>query len=145
MYAEGQMLDIVIVPKEVKSPVEFEGIKFSKCTFVDILIDGTSIEDIADVESGVIFWPELKKSCEPEGKYLLFTCYCSIPDDAGWDYIFVEHKGDNIIWHLNRDNEKSYSFNRASYIEQVTSCEKLMNLETIPFGYIHIRVPKLLT
>lgn len=128
------MNDIIIVPKEIQKAISYEGIEFSNCTFIDIFIDGVSIEESEDFESGVVCWDQLQGSSLQEGKYLLFTCYCGIPDDAGWGYIFVEHSTEHIVWHFDRITEIKYRFNKLDYIEQIASCKKLLNLDPFPLA-----------
>lgn len=128
------MNEIIIVPKEIDNAVSYEGIDFSNCTFIDIYLDGISIEEIEDFDSGVVYWEQLQKSCEQEGQYLLFTCYCGNPEDAGWDYITVKHNENEIMWSFERDTELQFVFNKSEYIKQVESCKNLLNLSRYPLA-----------
>lgn len=134
------MNDIAIFPREIIKPVRYEGIQFSSCTFIEILIDGVSITEIGDFESGVVVWEQLKESTRAPGEYLLFTCYCGIPEDAGWDYIYVEHISDKIVWELDRAGHRRFEFDMVELKEQIKSCEVQLNLKQYPLA-VPVSVP----
>ncbi len=123
-----------IVPKEIDGSVTHEGIQFSACTFIDIYIDGISIEEIEAFESGVAYWPELERSLQGTGNYLLFTCFCGNPDDAGWDYVRVEFTDSAVIWCFERELESRYEFSKVEYIDQIESCRSMLRFTHYPLA-----------
>lgn len=131
----NKMQTITIFPTEVKDTIEHEGISFSNCTFIEIYVDGVPFEKLEEFEDGgVVYWDELKKSTEGSGKYLIFTCYCGIPDDAGWDYINVEHKESKISWRFERNIDAKFIFSKIEYINEIKSCEETFDLEKYPLA-----------
>lgn len=128
------MKDITIFPKTIENMVEYEGITFSKCTFIEILIDGESIEDLANFESGVVYREQLKQSASGSGEYLLFTCYCGIPEDAGWDYIKVTHTDSTVKWEIDCDAFEEIIFSKSEYVKQIANCESLFELDKYPLA-----------
>ncbi|WNO09146.1 hypothetical protein [Teredinibacter sp. KSP-S5-2] len=134
-------MDIAIFPKEVVGTVMHEGIEFSSCTFIEIFLDGASFCEIEDFEGGVVVWDELKKSAVDSGKYLIFTCYCGIPEDGGWDFINVTHLDNEIIWEFDRVSCRKIVFNKADYISQINDCGALLRLESYPLAMPVSRIP----
>lgn len=124
------MNDIAIFPNEVES-LKAEGIEFHNNSFIEINIDGDSISALKDFEDGTVFWPELKKSSEKSGSYLIFTCICGIAEDAGWEEVQVTHSESAITWEMDR---RSYVFDKSDYISQVYRCEKLLNISEFPLA-----------
>ncbi len=128
------MNTILIIPKKIIEPIEYEGIKFSKCTFIDIWLDDEPIDKIDNFEDSTVFWEELKKSTLCSGNYLIFTCYCGVAEDAGWDPISVEHTDDKVIWQFSRETDAKYEFDKIEYLEQVQSCENTLDLISYPLA-----------
>ncbi|MDG9667790.1 hypothetical protein ONV78_08610 [Hahella sp. CR1] len=128
------MNELVIVPKEIDGVVIHEGIKFSECTFIEIYIDGISVEEIEAFESGAVYWAELERSLQGTGEYLLFTCFCGNPGDAGWDYVKVVATDDTVSWCFERDIESKYEFSKEDYIGQIISCRSMLNLDNYPLA-----------
>jgi len=60
--------------------------------------------------------------------------FIDIYDDAGWDYINVEHDGSKVVWCFDRDQDSRFEFSKAEYIKQVASCESLLNLSRYPLA-----------
>ncbi len=135
------MNSIIINPKEVEY-LEEEGISFSNKTFIEILIDKFHYNKFDAFQDGVVYFPELKRSTEKTGKYLIFTSICGIADDAGWDRINVDHSGKEIFWEIERNGYHKFIFDRIEYIEQVNKCEKQLKLSEFPFAIKHVVFPE---
>jgi len=134
------MNDIAIFPEEIDY-FEAEGIKFCKNTFINILIDGTSINEMKEFEDGTVYWPELKKSTEKNGNYLIFTCVCGIAEDAGWEEINVVHSEKMVTWIFERNGENRYQFDKDDYLNKIQRCEKLLNLSEFPLAVENATFP----
>ncbi len=124
---------ISIYPKEVDY-LHKDGIEFHINTFIEVMIDGELIKDTKAFEDGEIFWPELKRSIEKSGNYLIFTCICGVAEDAGWEEINVIHKDNTIIWEFERNSDFQFRFDKEDYIKEVNLCESLLNLSAYPLG-----------
>ncbi len=124
---------ISIYPKEIDS-LEKDGLEFYNNTFIEVIIDGYPLKDTEAFEDGEVFWPELKRSIEGSGKYLIFTCICGVAEDAGWEEINVIHKENMIIWEFDRNSSFQFRFNKEDYIKEVNLCESLLNLSDFPLG-----------
>lgn len=128
------MNKIGINPREITDTVIYESILFSEETFIDLTIDGVAIENISNLAGGTIFWPELKRSIIGSGEYLIFTCYCGIADDAGWNLIAVEHNRSTVSWTIKRHKVEHYVFPKSSYVEGILECERRLNLGKYPLA-----------
>jgi hypothetical protein len=126
------MTVLKIVPRVVES-AEHEGIKFSCCTFIDIYIDDEPLNMNSSFE-GVVYWPELRKSAEGSGAFLLFTCYCGIAEDGGWEPVEVKHDATSVSWLFERNGSREYRFSRSDYLFAVTRCETDLDLERYPLA-----------
>ena len=127
------MNDIAIYPSEFDF-LEIEGIEFVCKTFIEILIDGDSISGLRAFESGVVFWPELVRSLDGCGKYLIFTCACGLAEDSGWELIDVQHSKNEVSWVFERNGDQVYTFEKSEYFKQIHNCEKLFNLSEYPLA-----------
>ena len=127
------MNSITLYPDEVSS-IEIEGIDFRDNTFIEMLIDGTSMSEMLSFEHGTIYWPELKSSIEKSGKYLIFTCFCGIADDSGWEEIQVSHSDNKIEWAFERNGLQKYSFDKEKYLKEILACENMLNLSQYPLA-----------
>lgn len=104
--------------------VEIDGISFSNIAYVLVFIDKVSLFDKEFFKESFLCFEELKKSKKESGNYLLFTSVSGIADDAGWDYIKVEHYNGCVKWNIERDDEYiSYTFDQNQYIEEVLGLE----------------------
>jgi hypothetical protein len=127
------MNSIKITPRKVEGQIEHEGIEFSHCTFIDIYVDGVRL-DLTDSFEGVAYWPELRKSADGSGTYLVFTCYCGVADDAGWEPIVVKHKDQCVTWSFKRNGPRKYLFGASEYISAISQCEKALELNQYPLA-----------
>ena len=122
-------------------PIVLDGIRFSACSYIDILIDGINPRSFEDFEDMLIVFPELERSAVKEGKYLIFTCACGVADDGGWDYVNVKRYDDCIEWALTRNKEYRYKFDRIQYLSEVEKANreilKLADSTLIPENFIN--------
>lgn len=125
------MNDIEVMPREI-AYFESEGIEFRNRTFIEVKIDDWPIIKMNAFAGSVIFWPELLKSSEKTGKYLIFTCICGVADDSGWEVINVIHSDNQISWVFERNGEHKYHFDKRKYIHQIRECEKRLKLSEYP-------------
>jgi hypothetical protein len=68
---------------------EYEGIIYSNCAFVKLIVDGIDLIKETEDRKGVVVWNELKKTKDYSGDYLILTCVCGIADDAGFNLVTV--------------------------------------------------------
>ena len=134
------MNEIAIYPKEIEN-LEAEGIVFKNSTFIGMMIDGELIDEIKAFEDGTVYWPELKRSLEGTGKYLIFTCICGVAEDAGWEEINVIHSNSEVAWKFERDGEHKFIFDKADYLYQIQQCEKILNLKEFPLAVENATFP----
>lgn len=126
----------------IKDPIERDGISFSQCNFLTIEINGVAHDMIAEFKDGAVYWEELRKSAKESGKYLIFTCFCGIPDDAGFDYIRVEHEGKNVIWSSNRSSQTTFVFSKQRYLNQILGCEEKLEKGIFPVAITSSEYPE---
>jgi len=92
---------------------EYEGIIYSDCAFVKLIVDG--IDSIKETEDrkGVVVWDELKKTKDNSGDYLILTCVCGIADDARFDLVTVDRGEKTVKWTFNDDSYIVWEFDKA--------------------------------
>lgn len=73
-----------------------------------IEIDGAYLLDAIDTMS-LAYYPELIKSVQGSGDYLIFTCACGVADCAGWEKVGVTHEEEIVAWDFSF-NEITYAF-----------------------------------
>lgn len=127
------MNSIEVNPRVIYDKIEHEGIEFSRCTFIDVHIDGLRLET-GDTFDGVAYWPELRKSIEGSGSYLLFTCYCGIAQDSGWEPITVQHENSSVVWFFERNGSRRYVFSKSDYLSAIRRCEEALDLDRYPLA-----------
>jgi hypothetical protein len=117
------------------------GINFSNSLFVKLLIDGDDIESLENFEDVLIYYKELRKSLEGDGKYLILTCACGIAEDGGWEGVQVRYDDMKVHWTFDAgDLGIHYSFCRTEYENEIQSiAESIQNtdLEVQPSGVIY--------
>lgn len=116
-------LKLRIIPKnEIFS---IEGIDFSGVSFIEIFIDGEDILKNDQFFGSFIYWGQLEKTVSNAGKYLIFTSVSGIADDAGWDYVSVQHSAISVVWKFKIDEKDfTYSFDRNNYFDEIKGIEK---------------------
>jgi hypothetical protein len=127
------MNTIAATARQVSEKLEIQGIEFDSCTFIDISVDGVRIDTEINFD-GTIYWPELLRSIEGPGSYLLFTCFCGISDDAGWDPITVLHENGTVVWSFERNGMRRFVFPIADYALAIRECEKTLDLNRFPLA-----------
>ncbi len=65
---------------------------------------------------------------------LLFTCYCGVADDAGWETIRVLHSKDKVSRTFRRDGLRKFFFARCAYILAIQECGSRINLADLPLA-----------
>ena len=108
---------------------KIDGIVMSNCILVDLFINEVSVLGDEFYEDGLVVFDELRKSVETSGDFLIFTCACGVADDGGWEMTNVQHEKAAVKWTVARgDEEKKYVFESASYVEQIRTMAKEIEL-----------------
>jgi len=75
------------------------GITFTNIATIDLLIDDIDMLNTNDAfTQALLYFPELERSSEKNGKYLLFTCACGVADDGSWEGVAVTIDQDIVSW-----------------------------------------------
>jgi hypothetical protein len=115
---------------EGSEELKLDGITFSRCAFVHVIING-SFDSLNEFPDSLVAFSELERSLTGSGRYLIFTCACGVADDGGWDYVDVSHHESTISWRFSRDHEYSFIFQKDSYREAVSICaDRIESLDT---------------
>ena len=104
--------------------IEFEGIVFTNCAFIDFLIDDRNPFDNTKEKKGFIVWDELKKTTVNSGHYLILTCVCGIADDAGFDLIEVKRTDNSVSWKFMDESNWNWKFKKENYDSEIEHLEK---------------------
>ena len=127
------MNKIAVTARQVSEKLEIEGIEFDSCTFIDIAVDAERLDTELNFD-GTIYWPELLRSKEKPGSYLLCTCFCGIAEDSGWEPITVLHESGAVVWSFERNGMRRYTFTIADYEFAIKECEKTLDLDHFPLA-----------
>lgn len=74
--------------------------------------------------SDIIDFETLQCSLEKDGEYKIFSCCCGIPECSGWYRgIRVISRGAEIQW-INENTKESWTFERASIVEQLKTVKE---------------------
>ncbi|AXY58810.1 hypothetical protein [Acinetobacter sp. WCHAc010052] len=115
-------LELEFIPDHVA--IEIEGITFTNCAFLKLLIDNQDLCSSQNFEAGLVVWDELKRSLKKSGRYLIFTCACGIADDGGWEGINIVHEKDRILWVFEHaDKRYSFQFKYLEYLNEINKIE----------------------
>ena len=106
---------------EGSEKLKLDGIAFSRCVFVRVLVNGCFDSLNAFPDSLAVF-SELERSSTGSGRYLIFTCACGVADDGGWEYVNVVHHESTITWRFSRGQEYSFMFQKSLYRETIAMC-----------------------
>lgn len=100
-----------------------DGILFNNVSYIKLLVDGRDIFEDIKFRDSFIYFSELKKTMQGDGKYLIFTCACGVADDGGWDGIWVSYSNDIVQWrHSELDIDWSFDINQ--YFSSILVLEK---------------------
>lgn len=106
---------------EGSEELKLDGISFSRCAFVHVIING-SFDSLNEFPDSLVVFSELERSLSGSGRYLIFTCACGVADDGGWDYVNVSHYDSTIGWSFSRDQDYSLVFQKDLYRASVSNC-----------------------
>ena len=99
-----------------ENAVEFEGIEFSNCAFIKLVIDGKNLFEQKDLDRfGIVVWDEIQRTINESGRFLILTCVCGIADDAGYDFVDVERKADSVTWKFSDESYWDWEFSIQEY------------------------------
>lgn len=107
-----------------KAQSEYEGITYSNCAFIKLLVDSIDLLDETEGRKGIIVWDELKKTKDLSGDFLIITCVCGVADDAGFDFIGVNRASKSVIWTFNDDTGIVWEFDKDDYDLKIGHLEK---------------------
>lgn len=107
--------------------LNLDGVSFSQCSYIKLLIDGVDIRTYPAFEDMLVVFNELKDTLKRNGNYLIFTCACGIADDDGWDYVNLVHKNNFINWNFKREIIYSFNFEKELYLTKILHLEKEIN------------------
>ena len=127
-------MDQLVIDTLILTDKEIHGIRFHNETLINLIINGTAIDQFKFFGDGTVYWPELKASAQEAGSYLIFTCHCGIADDAGWEKINVTHTDGKIIWSFNRNGKQTFGFNANAYKDAIRECESRLDLNRYPLA-----------
>jgi hypothetical protein len=112
------------------------GIEFHDCIVVRAVVDGELIHELSEFEDSLIYVPELLRSLEGPGRYLIFTSSCGIAEDGGWDGVVVDHELNLVSWSFDvGEVSYFYKFEKTEYfneIESIASVIEKSNLRLEP-------------
>lgn len=104
-----------------------DGIVFRDRFIVKLFIDNNDCFEYLKNE-GLVYFSELEKSKNTEGKFLIFTGANGIADDAGWEMVKVSHKDGMTYWKLILDNfDYNFSFNQEEYVGNISRIKQLLD------------------
>ena len=90
--------------------------------YITVEIDGIDfLKSSNDLKESIVYSQALYESAKTPGKHLIFTCECGIADCGGWDYVDVRHTNNTISWNFSYDQNYSFTFEKASYVEEINS------------------------
>jgi hypothetical protein len=117
-----------------KETFEYEGIVYSNCAFIKLVVDGVDLIKENEDRKGIIVWDEFKKTWDKSGDFLILTCVCGVADDAGFNYVTVDRGQRTIKWTFNDDTGIVWEFDKTDYEMKLSKLnsqvERLtMNLE----------------
>jgi hypothetical protein len=103
--------------------VEYEGITFSNCAFIKLIIDDIDLVKLTDYEKGVVVWDEIKKTRFESGDFLILTCLCGIADDGGFQLITVSRNENTVNWTFNDGSKSKWEFDKNEYDAELIRLE----------------------
>lgn len=106
-----------------------DNIEFTNALLIEIAIDGQQLRTQKYFSDSLIVYPELIKSCDNSGKYLIFTTAIGVADAGGWEGVNVDIVSDLYIkWDFVIDDQQySYCFDKADYLSEIEKLKKTIN------------------
>ena len=82
-------------------------------------IDGANFLDAIDPLS-LVYFPELIKTVQGSGDFLIFTCACGVADCAGWEKVGVTHAEETVACDFSYNgNTYAFRFDKNYYIGEI--------------------------
>lgn len=108
-----------------EKPIAIDGIEFRNCGIIEYYFDNE--KPIFAAESLIVF-PELEKSAQKNGIYLIFTSASGITDELGWEGICVTHGQDIVMWDFEYDDaDYQFVFSKNQYLNSISKIKKLIS------------------
>ena len=106
-----------------------------------IEIDGANFLDAIDPLS-LAYYPELIKTVQGSGDFLIFTCACGVADCAGWEKVSVRHEEEIVRWDFSYNgNTYAFRFDKNFYIGEIQRLIFEVELHTYEIEPKHVIEP----
>lgn len=112
--------------------LDMHGIVFRDCIVVRAVVDGELIHEMPGFDDSLIYFPELLRSLEGAGRYLIFTSSNGIAEDGGWDGVAVDCDSEFVSWSfVVGEVNFFYRFQRDEYFSEIGDIAAVVNKSSL--------------